>query len=186
MEFVQQDAGLCIKLEIPTSVFFCDLDHTVQVARAKSYCNRCSIQEHCGQVAINNRDPHGIWGGLTPDDRSNIRLRSALDQHSSQRRKKHGQLHPEYEPPSSLSYKESQQNRSQGALHSDFVQRLVAHVNGIAISQILSPEELSLGPSQRNRHGLYLVGRENSQKQPDPIVQTFQLDLTSLRLGTLP
>lgn len=36
---------------------------------ARALCARCPIQQACADWAITTRQPHGIWGGLTPAQR---------------------------------------------------------------------------------------------------------------------
>lgn len=37
---------------------------------AKQICRRCAVVDHCMQRALSAREPHGIWGGLTPEERT--------------------------------------------------------------------------------------------------------------------
>lgn len=37
--------------------------------RARSVCERCPVQVECAEHAIARREPHGMWGGLTPAER---------------------------------------------------------------------------------------------------------------------
>jgi WhiB family transcriptional regulator, redox-sensing transcriptional regulator len=39
------------------------------VLRAKAICARCSVREACLETALQQREPVGIWGGLTPRER---------------------------------------------------------------------------------------------------------------------
>lgn len=39
------------------------------IAAAKAVCNRCPVIEDCLQWALDNREPHGIYGGLDEDER---------------------------------------------------------------------------------------------------------------------
>lgn len=40
---------------------------------AKQVCERCPIRIQCGEYAILNQEPFGIWGGLTVADRERLR-----------------------------------------------------------------------------------------------------------------
>jgi WhiB family redox-sensing transcriptional regulator len=40
-----------------------------QVRKAKAVCRRCIVREECLVVALIAKDQHGIWGGLTPQER---------------------------------------------------------------------------------------------------------------------
>jgi len=39
---------------------------------AKAICAGCPIIADCRQEALTNREPYGVWGGLTEDDREEI------------------------------------------------------------------------------------------------------------------
>ncbi|MBN2176921.1 MAG: WhiB family transcriptional regulator [Demequinaceae bacterium] len=39
---------------------------------AKRYCARCPVREHCRQHALSVREPFGVWGGLSEDERNAI------------------------------------------------------------------------------------------------------------------
>lgn len=38
-------------------------------AKAKEICSRCSVVEECLQDALDNKDHHGIRGGMSPQER---------------------------------------------------------------------------------------------------------------------
>ncbi len=38
-------------------------------ARAKEICESCSVQRDCLEYALSIREPHGIWGGMTENER---------------------------------------------------------------------------------------------------------------------
>jgi WhiB family redox-sensing transcriptional regulator len=44
-----------------------------QVTQAKRLCLACSVRRDCLDWAMRNGIQHGIWGGLTEDDRVSIR-----------------------------------------------------------------------------------------------------------------
>jgi WhiB family redox-sensing transcriptional regulator len=39
-------------------------------AAARAMCRRCPVRRECAQHALLMREPYGVWGGLTEDDRS--------------------------------------------------------------------------------------------------------------------
>jgi len=39
---------------------------------ARAICAGCPIVADCRQEALTNREPYGVWGGLTEDDREEI------------------------------------------------------------------------------------------------------------------
>lgn len=43
---------------------------------AIAVCKRCAVIEQCGQYAIDNREPYGVWGGMTEDVRDAVIRRS--------------------------------------------------------------------------------------------------------------
>lgn len=40
-----------------------------QIQTAKNVCSCCDIQEKCLDYALKNSIVHGIWGGMTPNER---------------------------------------------------------------------------------------------------------------------
>lgn len=43
-----------------------------QLIDAKSFCNLCPVINECLECAIQNNEEFGVWGGLTPKERSRI------------------------------------------------------------------------------------------------------------------
>jgi len=41
----------------------------VRTVYAKSVCEPCKVRETCLEAAITNREPDGVWGGLTTRER---------------------------------------------------------------------------------------------------------------------
>lgn len=39
------------------------------VAEAKSICARCRVIRECGRDAVERKEPAGIFGGMTPEER---------------------------------------------------------------------------------------------------------------------
>jgi WhiB family redox-sensing transcriptional regulator len=37
--------------------------------RAKAICDACAVRDACLEYALQIREPHGIWGGLTESER---------------------------------------------------------------------------------------------------------------------
>ncbi len=52
---------------------------------AKSVCARCSVRIECADYAIRAREPYGVWGGLTEEERERVYVRIALAQFPRQR-----------------------------------------------------------------------------------------------------
>lgn len=36
---------------------------------AKAICQTCPVLERCAAFALSTREPYGVWGGLTPEER---------------------------------------------------------------------------------------------------------------------
>lgn len=45
----------------------------LQIAAAKAVCSTCTVRIDCLLHAVNQGEEHGIWGGLTEDERRRIR-----------------------------------------------------------------------------------------------------------------
>lgn len=41
-------------------------------ARAKALCQECPVIRQCGEHALSTREPYGVWGGMTEEDREAI------------------------------------------------------------------------------------------------------------------
>lgn len=41
-------------------------------ARAKEICRTCSVQKDCLGFALSIREPHGIWGGKSENERKHL------------------------------------------------------------------------------------------------------------------
>lgn len=48
------------------------------LSAAKSLCEGCPVRERCLNYAIDQRLSHGVWGGLTGDERYNYRQRLVM------------------------------------------------------------------------------------------------------------
>jgi WhiB family transcriptional regulator, redox-sensing transcriptional regulator len=49
-----------------------------QAAEAKAVCACCLVRRHCLAFALRTRQAHGIWGGLTAEERSQPRTARAV------------------------------------------------------------------------------------------------------------
>ncbi|MFD3039343.1 MULTISPECIES: WhiB family transcriptional regulator [Mycolicibacterium] len=43
-----------------------------RVARAKAICQSCPVRQACLRQSLRVPEQHGVWGGLTPDERDDI------------------------------------------------------------------------------------------------------------------
>ena len=50
----------------------------VQIARAKQVCGECPVRDECLEYALETNQDSGIWGGLSEEERREIRRRNAL------------------------------------------------------------------------------------------------------------
>ena len=47
----------------------------VQIERAKEVCAECPVHDECLQYALDTNQDSGIWGGMSEEERRNIRRR---------------------------------------------------------------------------------------------------------------
>lgn len=47
--------------------------HTRELKWAVSECKKCPVQRECAEYAIASNEPYGLWGGLSPRERQQIR-----------------------------------------------------------------------------------------------------------------
>ncbi|MDV6230543.1 WhiB family transcriptional regulator [Rhodococcus cercidiphylli] len=40
---------------------------------AKKICSSCPVISACREHAVRTREPHGVWGGLSPSERTRLR-----------------------------------------------------------------------------------------------------------------
>jgi WhiB family transcriptional regulator, redox-sensing transcriptional regulator len=43
-----------------------------RIAQAKAICNSCPAIDECRAHALQVREPYGVWGGLSEDERANL------------------------------------------------------------------------------------------------------------------
>ncbi|WP_166987327.1 WhiB family transcriptional regulator [Canibacter zhoujuaniae] len=48
-----------------------------QIERAKSVCASCKVTDQCLQYAMDSNQDHGVWGGLSEDERRALKRRAA-------------------------------------------------------------------------------------------------------------
>ncbi len=49
----------------------------LQIEEAKQVCRRCDVREQCLQWALEAGQDHGVWGGLSEDERRALKRRNA-------------------------------------------------------------------------------------------------------------
>jgi WhiB family redox-sensing transcriptional regulator len=52
-------------------------EREVRETRAKAICNACAVRVACLEYALQIHEPHGIWGGLTENERRAVLDRRA-------------------------------------------------------------------------------------------------------------
>ena len=70
-----QEVGACRQAD-PTLFFHPQNERGLARVRrdqaAKAVCAACPVRIECADYAIRSREPYGVWGGLTEEDRENI------------------------------------------------------------------------------------------------------------------
>lgn len=49
----------------------------LQIEEAKAACRRCPVVEICGTWALESGEKHGVWGGMSEEDRRRTKRRAA-------------------------------------------------------------------------------------------------------------
>ncbi|MFH9016477.1 WhiB family transcriptional regulator [Streptomyces sp. NPDC017943] len=49
----------------------------LQIAEAKAVCRRCPVLQTCAQWALEQGEPHGVWGAMSEDERRRLKRRAA-------------------------------------------------------------------------------------------------------------
>ena len=57
------------------SIFFPALGYNQHSKVAIKICKTCPVKQRCTEFAINNKIAFGIWGGLNPNQRQQLKLR---------------------------------------------------------------------------------------------------------------
>lgn len=47
-------------------------DKVARISQAKQICRYCPVISECAAWALTTREPYGIWGGLSEDERADI------------------------------------------------------------------------------------------------------------------
>ena len=66
------ESALCAQTD-PELFFPETLQAYHQIAQAKAICNECEIRRECLQEALSYEYTDGIWGGLTPRERAQLK-----------------------------------------------------------------------------------------------------------------
>ena len=71
-EYEWQDRGRCRTLSVAAFFDFEEVRGRERAARsetAKAICRGCAVRVQCLQHALSVRESHGVWGGLSTDER---------------------------------------------------------------------------------------------------------------------
>ncbi|MDR0960158.1 MAG: WhiB family transcriptional regulator [Propionibacteriaceae bacterium] len=49
----------------------------LQIEEAKKVCNRCDVRDKCLHWALEAGQDHGVWGGMSEDERRAMKRRAA-------------------------------------------------------------------------------------------------------------
>lgn len=49
----------------------------IQLEEAKKVCRRCDVRERCLEWALEKGEDHGVWGGLSEEERRALKRRKA-------------------------------------------------------------------------------------------------------------
>ncbi|CAB4344044.1 MAG: WhiB family transcriptional regulator [Actinobacteria bacterium] len=53
-----------------------------RIASAKAVCASCPVIKVCGEHALKVREPYGVWGGMSEEERENI-ITAATKRHTA-------------------------------------------------------------------------------------------------------
>jgi WhiB family transcriptional regulator, redox-sensing transcriptional regulator len=71
-----QQRGACRTLDsevfFPPSSFEPKADRQAREAKAKAVCGSCPVRVECLEWALAVREPHGVWGGCSEQERKQI------------------------------------------------------------------------------------------------------------------
>lgn len=77
-------------LGMPAGVFYTDdAGKRASAAQARATCAECPVCDDCLADAVARKEPHGIWGGMTPSQRERYTA-TRLILHSSETYRRYG------------------------------------------------------------------------------------------------
>jgi WhiB family transcriptional regulator, redox-sensing transcriptional regulator len=53
-------------------IFYSDEEDEAGIALAKRFCASCPVVAPCGEYALQNQEPEGVWGGMSAKDRRRV------------------------------------------------------------------------------------------------------------------
>jgi len=74
-EWVWQQQGLC--REVTSDIFFYEEqkrgeDKRTRISQARAVCSICPVKQKCLDFSIRTNQSHGMWGGLTQEERREL------------------------------------------------------------------------------------------------------------------
>lgn len=82
---------------------------------AKEICLNCPVQNPCGDHALKVREPYGVWGGMTEEEREEHHARQKALARAQAAREKAARLRQEQAKEKLLRDKELENRRKEGA-----------------------------------------------------------------------
>jgi hypothetical protein len=68
------EQAACAQTGVPDA-WFPEVGEPLASTAVVRICQTCPVRDTCLQVALDNHETHGVWGGLTPNQRHLIRHR---------------------------------------------------------------------------------------------------------------
>lgn len=63
--------GLCRTVD--PDLWFAEKGDYATTQRAKKFCRECVVSRRCLEFAVANNEQHGVWGGLSTEERKQLR-----------------------------------------------------------------------------------------------------------------
>ncbi|MHB8671966.1 MAG: WhiB family transcriptional regulator [Acidimicrobiales bacterium] len=60
---------------VETERFYPSAEASEAIEGARKVCDGCPVRPACLEYALEAREPYGVWGGLTEDERRSLRRR---------------------------------------------------------------------------------------------------------------
>ena len=75
------EKGSCLGMD--TDLFFPEKGDNIAVEEAKAICNKCEVKQTCLNWAMTNEIWHGVWGGLSGNQRYMMAKKSRREKHKT-------------------------------------------------------------------------------------------------------
>ena len=70
-----QDSAVCAQVD-PTLFDGGEIDSPTPYGKARAICRQCPVQGECLAYALEHNEQYGVWGGLSPAQRKELRRKS--------------------------------------------------------------------------------------------------------------